>query len=717
METNAYRGRLNGPHETATPGPAVSVSSSLALSRMAPSSAALAILLAIFSLTLAACGGGGGGGGAKPAVKKQFTEVEDTVSASPIMQVPSYALGLAGADNAGGSGGYKGQGVTVAVIDGEFDVEHPDVSQAFQRDTNGHVIGRNVAEGHDDVRPVERRLSSPRADIKETTTSEEKQTVEQDNGYNFSRSISHGTHVAGIIGARENGFGTVGIAPEAKIVPITLFRDFDRPDYRYGLSNLNSQSLADWNGSLAKSVDFATAKKPFVINNSWGWSWFHAEINSTSGGYGYRYYFRLPNFFLRSDPRQRMELHRQIFSRDAISAWERAVDGGAAVVFAAGNDGWNSETGRHKIYSKPVRGRNWQDYRNEKHERYIRTIVRRIGVESEGGTPIDVPANIPGLESSYFLANTKLRGAWLAVVAVDKRRVITRWSNGCGIAKDYCLAAPGMHIRSTLARGDQDDVADRPEDRNEISSYGDVDYETGDGFGTLSGTSMAAPIVSGALAVLKSKHPQMTARQAVKAVLCTATELRESGRTGVTKRTDDAAVSACAASNDTGNGLTYIDGWTPSEVYGHGLLNLARALQPIGPTRAAAAGAFGVAAAADTRVAFSSAFGNAAPSQELDFGGLDMFGRVYRFRAPLQDRVMPGPRLAGVMAMTAPPPPVVMGRGDGVTTLLRRSTNVDSAIGDGGVISYLGARSRTDLALVNRRTGGGAVAGGAVAAG
>ncbi|MEK9936630.1 MAG: hypothetical protein VW619_09370 [Rhodobiaceae bacterium] len=40
METNAYRGRLNGPHETATPGPAVSVSSSLALSRMAPSSAA-----------------------------------------------------------------------------------------------------------------------------------------------------------------------------------------------------------------------------------------------------------------------------------------------------------------------------------------------------------------------------------------------------------------------------------------------------------------------------------------------------------------------------------------------------------------------------------------------------------------------------------------------------------------------------------------------------
>jgi hypothetical protein len=216
---------------------------------------------------------------------------------------------------------------------------------------------------------------------------------------------------------------------------------------------------------------------------------------------------------------------------------------------------------------------------------------------------------------------------------------------------------------------------------------------------------MAAPMVSGALAVLRSKDPQLTARNAVKAILCTATELREDGRQGVSKPADDAAISTCAASEDTGNGLTYANGWTPSEVYGHGLLNLARALQPIGPTRAAAADAFGVAATADTRVAFSSAFGDAAPSQPFSFGGFDMFGRVYNFRAPLQDRVMPGPRLAGVMAMTTPATPVMMGRANGVTTMLRRSGDADSAIGEGGVVSYIGARSRTDLALVNRRTG------------
>ena len=67
---------------------------------------AMAILPAITAFTLAACGGGGGGGG--PVVKKQFIEVEDTVSPSPtnlsgfvVSQTPSYVLGLVGADATG----------------------------------------------------------------------------------------------------------------------------------------------------------------------------------------------------------------------------------------------------------------------------------------------------------------------------------------------------------------------------------------------------------------------------------------------------------------------------------------------------------------------------------------------------------------------------------------------------------------------------------------
>jgi hypothetical protein len=69
---------------------------------------AMAILPAVVALTLAACGGGGDGGGG-PVVKKQFIEVEDTVSPSPanlsgfvVSQTPSYVLGLVGADATGG---------------------------------------------------------------------------------------------------------------------------------------------------------------------------------------------------------------------------------------------------------------------------------------------------------------------------------------------------------------------------------------------------------------------------------------------------------------------------------------------------------------------------------------------------------------------------------------------------------------------------------------
>ena len=673
-----------------------------------------AVMPAIIAITLAACGGGGGGGGGGgPVVKKQFVEVKDTVNDVPanmivgIPQEPSYALGLVNADPSGGSGGYRGKGVTVAVIDSEFDDGHPDLRDAFARDGNGNAIGRNVAEGHDDTRPVAQRLRKPRSDITESASAEEMREAEKHIDTTFGKSISHGTHVAGIIAARDNGFGVIGVAPEAKLLPVTLFRDRDSIQYnRYGLSDLNESDLPDWNRKVAASVNYAATRNVFVINNSWGYPWFPHEISSIDDKASYPYYFRLPNFFLKPDLVARVNQHRQIFDAAAIAALERAVDGrdGAAIVFSAGNDGWNSETGRHKIFSKSLFNldrsrRSWTDYRNDKFE-YIKTVARPITLRDFGNQIVDVPANIPGLESSYFLTNPKLWGAWLAVVAIDKKRVITSWSNGCGIAKDYCLAAPGENVRSTFARGDGEDVANQSED----GSIGDIDKATGDGYGTYSGTSMAAPIVSGALAVLKSKDPQLTARQAVKALLCTATEIKESGRSGVTKPTGDAAIEGCVKTSDEGSGLTYEGGWTPSEVYGHGLVNLARALQPIGPTKAAAANAFGIAPTGDTRVAFSAAFGDAAPSAEHHFGGFDSLGRVYRYKAPLQDRVMPGQRLAGVMAMAAPAAPVMMGRTNGVTTMLRRSHDADSAIGAGGVVSYIGARSRTDLALVNRRT-------------
>ena len=105
--------------------------------------ARLALVFALVSsaaLILAACGGGGGG---------EASQISLTTS-----EQPSYLLGAIGASSSGGVGANRGQGVAVAVIDGEFDTGHLDLAGAFRRDAGGQVQGHNVREGHSDVRPV-----------------------------------------------------------------------------------------------------------------------------------------------------------------------------------------------------------------------------------------------------------------------------------------------------------------------------------------------------------------------------------------------------------------------------------------------------------------------------------------------------------------------------------------------------------------------------------
>lgn len=175
---------------------------------------------------------------------------------------------------------------------------------------------------------------------------------------------------------------------------------------------------------MAESVNYAASRNAFVINNSWGSSWFFNEIRSTDDMADVPYYYRQPNFLVDDDQKARLNFHRQIFHSNAITAWERAVDSGAAIIFAAGNDGWNSETGKHKIFAQSLldsekNHRQWTDYRDDKTLDRISTKTRNINIRGSDRT-VEVPANIPSLESSYFVTNEKLKGAWLAVVNVDK---------------------------------------------------------------------------------------------------------------------------------------------------------------------------------------------------------------------------------------------------------------------------------------------------------
>lgn len=123
-----------------------------------------------------------------------------------------------------------------------------------------------------------------------------------------------------------------------------------------------------------------------------------------------------------------------------------------------------------------------------------------------------------GVLSAMPLAFPDLNGHFVNVISVNNKNEIAWYSNQCGITQNYCIAAPGSAWNT-----DSSDYA--------------------------SGTSFAAPVVSGAIATIQEAFPYMSANQITELLFTTATDLGEEG----------------------------ID-----SVYGWGLLNMEKATKPVG---------------------------------------------------------------------------------------------------------------------------------------
>ncbi len=200
-------------------------------------------------------------------------------------------------------------------------------------------------------------------------------------------------------------------------------------------------------------------------------------------------------------------------------------------------------------------------------------------------------ASSPDLYAGMAARIEELRGHSIAAVATGEDGEIATFSARCGIAADWCIAAPGHRVRAAY--------------------FGTWQNELIRGYVRLSGTSFAAPMVSGGLALMTQMfRDQLPGENLVTRLFHTADR-----------------------------GGRYAD----RAVYGHGLMDLGAALSPVGAPVVAAGDTVGGAGAAVQQSGFQlggalgTGLSNALSGREIaafDALGAPFWYDLDRFVAP-----------------------------------------------------------------------------------
>lgn len=430
--------------------------------------AAWSFLLACALLAAGGCSGGDGGGpapepGPAPApvapnpAGLAFRPVDLGAPAEPDgadYRTPEFmghhGLAAISADKAY-ERGYFGQDVTIAVADDGMDPTHPDLAGRIRAPL--HVVNGNA------------------------------HVFEPDHGEHGS---GHGTYVALLAAAARNndhgqafetdldGGRTIstgnvhGVAPRASVIPIQL------------AGGAQPQAAAR----------HASANRAQVLNFSIGIS--RSYFGEFAGREGVWLTTPVPLF------RPLVDAGLRIDFADVAAALENSD---MVVVWAAGNDGWNSRNNQLRLCGKNfihedgcllgegpasavefMQNFTWLPDPDD--------LGRKVSFREMWGTDCGgadcADYNSPGGWSEAPLFEPRLLGKWLVVGALERSGELAPFSNGCGAARNWCLTAPGADLNIGGAR--------------------------------ISGTSFAAPLASGALAVLKSRLPSMP-MEVVQAVL------------------------------------------------------------------------------------------------------------------------------------------------------------------------------------------------------
>ncbi|EPT0396868.1 S8 family serine peptidase [Campylobacter upsaliensis] len=273
------------------------------------------------------------------------------------------------------------------------------------------------------------------------------QTFSTVNGKTYTPDYSvdtHGSHVAGIIGAKyidENN--PHGVAYDAKLYGVQIFGNNKSSGAKFDMPNV---------------YNYFKDKDVKIINNSWN-STLYPVVSMVEPG---RYSLTLKNY-------SSTQLLQQIHSNQTAKELnDLAREKKTLVVFAAGNEGIIS----------------------------------------------------PGIMALSPLYNEELR-SFLAVGSVDSSQItrnqdgklvvsakgLSGFSNGLLGAENFSLVAPGSNISNVNAAYMQPVVFGRPDNKL---------------YRTQSGTSMAAPMVSGGAALVAQRFPFLNGKQIADVLLSTA---------------------------------------------------------------------------------------------------------------------------------------------------------------------------------------------------
>ncbi len=306
---------------------------------------------------------------------------------------------------------------------------------------------------------------------------------EEDDGLGVEDRDGHGTHVAGIIGAARNGYGMVGVAYDSTILALRAIA-VEEDDEDDAASN--------------RALHYAAAVGAGVINGSYGplvpLPRLIEDPNDPGSEIPNPNYFVLPHHIVHINGLE-----------EEFLAVRAAAEADAVLVFAAGNEYLDQP-----IYAQNPAGIGLFPYlRPENHRNgvYVFNIQSEDYEDADPSTWEPIDPDLPDLDDIDL---SELQGALITVVATDRNGQIASYSNRCGVAWMWCIAAPGGEIA---------EPGDNPLDVEVLSTYPGQSYET------MPGTSMAAPVVSGGAAILRQAFPYMTARQIIEIILTTADSL------------------------------------------------------------------------------------------------------------------------------------------------------------------------------------------------